>query len=126
MPPLGNRTNTNAAKLRALQTKAERTFWFAARDRRLGGFKIRRQVSIGPYVVDFLCVEAKLVIELDGGQHEPATDANRTNAIQALGYRVIRFWNTDVFNNLEGVETALLDCLRARTLTLPSPKRRGS
>ena len=125
MPPLGNRTNSHAAKLRAAQTTAERTLWFAVRDRRLDGFKIRRQVSVGAYVVDFLCVEARLVIELDGGQHTPEIDAERTNAIQASGYDILRFWNNDILGNLDGVLTVLLCTLRARALTQPSPRGRG-
>ena len=125
MPPLGNRTNRNAIKLRTFQTTAERTLWFAIRDRRLGGFKIRRQVSIDAYVLDFLCVEARLVIELDGGQHEPALDADRTATIEAAGYAIIRFWNNEVLGNLDGALTVLLGALRARALTLPSLGGRG-
>ncbi len=106
-------------------TTAERTLWFAIRDRRLGGFKIRRQVSLGPYLVDFLCVEARLVIELDGGQHDPELDAVRTAAIAAAGYDVLRFWNNEVLANLPGVPTVLLDMVRQRALTQPSPGRRG-
>ena len=107
-------------------TTAERALCFEIRDRRLDGFKVRRQVSVGPYVVDFLCVEAKLVIELDGGQHEAEIDAVRTASIQACGYDIIRFWNNEVLGNLDGVPTALLGTLRTRALTLPSPRGRGS
>ena len=96
-------------------TDAERTFWFAVRNRRLGGFKIRRQVSVGAYIVDFLCVEARLAIELDGGQHTEDVDATRTAAIRASGYDIIRFWNPDILANPAGVLTILLDTLQART-----------
>ncbi len=127
MPPLGNRTNAHAATLRRNQTNAERTMWFALRDRRLAGFKFRRQVSVGPYVVDFLCVEARLVVELDGGQHETGLDAGREQAIRALGFGVVRFWNNEIGSNLEGVLAHLLRTLEARAaaLTQPSPRGRG-
>ena len=118
-------TNPHATQLRQDMTTAERTLWFAIRDRRLGGFKIHRQVSVGPYVVDFLCVEARLVSELDGGQHEPGIDADRTTTVQALGYEITRFWNNDMPGNLNGVLTVLLGALQARALTLPSPRGRG-
>ena len=65
--------------------------WFAVRNRRLGGFKFRRQASVGPYVVDFLCIEAKIVLEIDGGQHRPEIDAERTAWIESQGFRMSRF-----------------------------------
>ncbi len=99
--------------------------WLALRDRRLDGWKFRRQASIGPYVVDFLCVETRLVVELDGGQHTAEIDAIRTGFIQAQGFRVVRFWNNDVLNNLEGVLSVLLAEVRAGPLTQPSPGGRG-
>ena len=127
MPPLGNRTNQHATILRRNQTDAERTLWFALRDRRLRGFKFRRQASLGPYVTDFLCVDAWLVVELDGGQHDAAVDAVREQAIRALGFHVVRYWNNDISSNLEGVLTHLLATLvvRAAALTQPSPRGRG-
>ena len=125
MPPHGNKTNPRAAPLRQAMTMAERKLWFAVRDRRLDGFKFRRQVSVGPYIADFVCVEAKLVIEVDGGQHTPERDVHRTAAIEAFGYEVMRFWNNEVTGNFEAVLTVLVDRLRARTLTQPSPRGRG-
>ena len=95
------------------------------RDRRLGGFKFRRQASIGSYIVDFLCVEARLVVEIDGGQHTPELDAKRTAWIEAQGFQIVRFWNNDVLSNLDGVLVILLECLRAAPLTQPSPGGRG-
>ena len=65
----------------------------AARNRRRDGFKIRRQATIGPFIVDFLCIEAMSVIELDGGQHEVDGDARRTSFLEDRGYRILRFWN---------------------------------
>ncbi|MFX8211183.1 endonuclease domain-containing protein, partial [Acinetobacter baumannii] len=83
--------------------KVEQRFWLAVRDRRLGGFKFRRQATIGPYVVDFLCVEVKLIVELDGGQHGGADDQRRTDCLERRGDRIIRFWNNEVIENFEGV-----------------------
>lgn len=105
--------------------------WFALRDRRLDGAKFRRQASIGPFVVDFLCVEASLIVELDGGQHDSARDAPRTLFLTERGYRVIRFWNNDVVENVEGVLTIIQDAIREalarkkKTLTPPSPAKAG-
>ena len=91
--------------LRRDQTDAERKLWARLRDRRLGGAKFRRQQPIGRYVVDFCCPETKLVIELHGGQHATrlGADATRTAFLHSDGYRVLRFWNTDVLANIEGV-----------------------
>ena len=87
-----------ARDLRNSQTDAERRLWQHLRLKQLGGFKFRRQVPLKGYVVDFLCVELKLVVELDGGQHvEQSTyDAIRTGVLQGAGYRVLRYWNDDV------------------------------
>lgn len=97
--------NSKARNLRKRQTEAEKKIWLTIRNRQLGGFKFRRQVSFGPYVADFVCHEAKLIFEIDGGQHatnqEP--ENRRTRFLEDQGYRVIRFWNNEVFENLEGV-----------------------
>src|SRR5262245_29275170 len=91
-------------KLRGTQTDAERKLWLELRDRRLGGFKFVRQEAIGPYIVDFICREQKLIIEVDGGQHaESAKDVVRDAYLTRAGYRVMRFWNNDVLRNREGV-----------------------
>jgi len=84
------------------------------RRKQLGGFRFRRQQPIGAYVVDFFCPEAKLVIEVDGGQHsdQVAMDDIRSRWLEARGYRVIRFWNNEVLSNTEGVVLAILDALR--------------
>ena len=80
------------------------------RDRQLGGYKFRRQTPIGAYVVDFVCMQRRLVIELDGGQHQQRADSDRarTEVLESLGYQVLRFWNHDVFDDLESVVDALL------------------
>lgn len=85
--------------------------WSRLRNRQLGQ-KFIRQFPIGPYIVDFACRSARLVIELDGGQHNETVDAPRTAIIEAHGYRVIRFWNNDVAENLEGVVEIIVRALR--------------
>lgn len=104
-----------AKKLRANSTDAERLLWSRLRDRRLLGAKFVRQLPIGRFVADFACRERDLVIELDGGQHGAAgaaiSDAERSRAIAENGYSVIRFWNTDVLTNLEGVLTRIVEAM---------------
>jgi very-short-patch-repair endonuclease len=102
-----------ARRLRRDQTDAERRLWFQLLDRRLGGWKFKRQVPIGRFVVDFLCVERKLIIELDGGQHDSdrERDSERTRVLEAAGYLVLRFWNNDVMGNMNGVLQMILDTL---------------
>jgi len=80
------------------------------RDRRLAGLKFKRQVPIDRFVADFVCADAKLIIELDGGQHDAnrARDANRTQLLEAMGYLVLRFWNNDVLKNTNGVMEEIL------------------
>ncbi|HEY2445350.1 MAG TPA: endonuclease domain-containing protein [Rhizomicrobium sp.] len=96
-----------ARKLRRDQTEVERKLWYALRGRRFCSFKFRRQQPIGPYVVDFICFEAKLVIELDGGQHGLSENAqaewNRTTFLVRQGFRVLRFWNHEMRLNFDGV-----------------------
>ena len=92
-----------ARKLRATSTDAEQRLWRHLRARQLEGAKFVRQFPIGSHVVDFACRAAHLVVELDGGQHTEAADAERTRSIEAFGYRVIRFWNNDVLNETEAV-----------------------
>jgi very-short-patch-repair endonuclease len=93
-------------------TDVERKLWLAVRDRRLGGFKFRRQATIGPFIVDFLCVEKRLIVELDGGQHEEETDARRTAYLEAQGYSVMRFWNNEVIGSFESVLETILSGIR--------------
>jgi very-short-patch-repair endonuclease len=101
-------TVTRARELRKNATEAEKRMWHALREK-IPGTKFRRQVPIGPYYADFLSFSAKLVIEVDGGQHGEAQDydARRTAFIKAQGYRVIRFWNNDVLANTDGVIEAI-------------------
>ncbi|MBS7588978.1 endonuclease domain-containing protein [Ancylobacter defluvii] len=104
-----------ARRLRRDQTDAEQRLWAYLRNRQLGGWKFRRQVPVGCYVVDFLCPDAKLAVELDGGQHSTETDAERTRIIEVHGYLVIRFWNNEVNENIEGVLARIMETLRAST-----------
>ncbi len=104
-----------APALRANQTDAERRLWSRLRDRRLNGWKWKRQAPRGPFIADFYCADAGLVVELDGGQHaediEAVKDARRTRVLEAEGLRVIRFWNWEVLQELEMVcETILAAC----------------
>ena len=118
-------------RLRGRQTDAERKLWFAVRDRRLSGFKFVRQEAIEPFIVDFVCREKRLIIEVDGGQHSGnPSDVTRDAFLTGEGYRVMRFWNHDVLRNREGVLTAILEALlqEQRTwppLTPPSPRKSG-
>ena len=100
-----NRMTPIARRLRRNATDVEGALWQRLRNRQIEGAKFRRQVPIGRYVADFTCVEARLVIELDGGQHAERiqADQERTTVIEANGYAVLRFWNSDVTDNLEGV-----------------------
>ncbi|MGQ0659694.1 endonuclease domain-containing protein [Sphingosinicella sp.] len=96
-----------ARKLRANRTEAEARLWSRLRARELEGAKFVSQFQIGPHVADFACRDAKLAIELDGGQHTPEADAPRTRVIELLGYRVIRFWNHDVLADTDSVLEAI-------------------
>ncbi|HHQ4689078.1 endonuclease domain-containing protein [Aeromonas veronii] len=100
-------SNLFAKRLRRDATQAERKLWQQLRNRRLAGLKFRRQMPIGPYVVDFICLEQGLIIEVDGSQH--GTQANqmhdeaRTAYLNQQGFRVIRVWNNDVLSRMEVV-----------------------
>jgi very-short-patch-repair endonuclease len=98
-----------ARSLRRRMTDPERRIWARLRDRRLAGYKFRRQVPIGPYVVDFLCVSQRLAIEIDGGRHatQMAADAARTDYLRSCGIAVLRFWSNEIYANLDGVLDAV-------------------
>ena len=111
-------------------TEGERKLWALLRRKRLSGFRFRRQQPIGPYIADFFCPSAKLVIEIDGGGHahevQTGHDALRTRWLEANGYRVLRFWNLDVFKNQTGVLGAAYFALTHppfRPFGPPSPSR---
>lgn len=114
-----------ARKLRREMTDAERKLWWKLRGRQMDGFKFRRQVPIGRYVADFACMEAKLIVEVDGGQHadDPSGDIERTRCLEGVGYRVLRFWNHDVLKDTDAVCLAIAEALRGLPPTQPSPSR---
>src|SRR6266566_4369633 len=94
-----------ARRLRSNPTDAELRLWQCIRKKQLGGYRFRRQVSLGPYVADFVSIERSLIIAVDGGQHSwrEAHDLRRTAWLEAKGWRVVRFWNNEVFENIAGV-----------------------
>ena len=95
-----NLLKDRARQMRREPTEAERRMWRLLRDRRLGGFKFRRQEQLGRYIVDFVCFEQKLIVELDGSQHaESAYDAERDAWLRSRDFIVLRFWNNEVFEN---------------------------
>jgi very-short-patch-repair endonuclease len=128
---VSSKLRSNARALRRNSTDAERILWSELRDHRLGGAGFRRQVPIGNYVADFMCHAARLVIELDGGQHfsDPAeaADAARSAVIETKGFQVLRFGNHDVMTNRAGVLETIAAAVaeRAPTLTLPRKRERG-
>jgi very-short-patch-repair endonuclease len=112
-------------------TDAEQALWRELRARRLGGHKFRRQWTIGPYVADFCCLEAGLIVEADGGQHTPERDRARSAYLRAEGFRIVRFWNNDVLTNMDGVLQVTLDALGGPKEEDPHPtlsreRERGS
>lgn len=110
----GKQDHSRERQLRHDQTEAERMLWQRLRDRRLAGFKFRRQHRIGPYYADFVCAEVKLIVELDGSQHleQSGHDAARTRLLESLGYRVLRFWNDELMARTEDVLDVILGALR--------------
>jgi very-short-patch-repair endonuclease len=104
-----------ARELRVFSTDAERHLWSTLRSRRLHNYKFRRQHPVCRFILDFACVEHRLVIEADGGQHdESGADGRRTAWLASKGWRVIRFWNNEILTNIEGVtETILRELERA-------------
>lgn len=112
-----------AKQLRNNATDTERKLWQHLRGNRLNGFKFSRQMPIAGFICDFLCRSAHLVIELDGGQHDwqSAADLERTRRIEAEGYRVLRFWNNDVNERLEGVLIRISEALAEAPEAHPQP-----
>ena len=101
-----------ARQLRTQLTDAEMRLWMYLRRRQLNGAHFRKQCPIWPYIADFACLELKLIIELDGGQHaDSVTDTVRDAWLSAHGYRTLRFWNNDVLQNTEGVIAMITEAL---------------
>lgn len=96
-------------------TDAERRLWSALRGRRLQNYKFRRQHPLGPFIADFACIEYRLIVEADGGQHaDNDGDRRRTAWLERHGWRVVRFWNNEILGNSEGVQMAVLQVLEGR------------
>ncbi len=108
------KTMLQAKELRHEPTPAEAKLWSQLRGNRLNGISFRRQHAIGPYITDFCSPKIKLVIELDGSQHleQEQYDTERTTFLESQGYKVIRFWNNDVLNNMDSVLTFILNVVQ--------------
>lgn len=113
---MANSTKAIAKELRKRQTPEEKKLWFLLQDRRLSGFKFRRQVWVGQYCVDFCCYEVRLIIELDGGYHKRPVnklyDFKRTGYLENQGFQVLRFWNSEVNNHEKSVLEKIRESLR--------------
>jgi very-short-patch-repair endonuclease len=110
---LTSRIHQLARSLRAQQTPAEKLLWSQLRGGQIGGFKLRRQFPIGEFIADFCCPEKRLVIELDGSQHgedafQIELDRRRSALLAKRGFRVVRFWNEDIFSNIDNILEQLL------------------
>jgi very-short-patch-repair endonuclease len=116
-----------ARKLRQQATDAERMLWKHLRAHRMAGYKFRRQVAIEPYIVDFVCLEARLIVEADGGQHleQVEGDLKRTVFLESLGYKVIRFWNHEILGDIHTVLERIHGSLIEAPSPQPSPGGRG-
>ncbi|MEX2287565.1 MAG: endonuclease domain-containing protein [Planctomycetaceae bacterium] len=112
-------SNQHARHLRKNLTEAERRLWYHLRKRNLDNCKFRRQVPLGKYIVDFACLERRLIIELDGGPHtlHREKDDQRTRWLESQDFRVIRFWNHEVYEDLEPVLEAIWNALKVRSVT---------
>ena len=101
----------NARRLRHEATDADGLLWRMLRNRQFGGYKFRRQVPVGHYILDFLCIEARLAVELDGGQHaqmeRELADQRRSAGLEERGIRIVRFWNDEVLRDPEGTAERL-------------------
>src|SRR3954449_12977939 len=109
-----------ARDLRKNMTDTERHLWHRLRQRQLDGCRFRRQAPIGPYIVDFVCFERGLVIELDGGQHAERRerDDERTRRLNSQGFRVLRYWNHELFEDLD----AILEAITLALVAAPPPQ----
>jgi very-short-patch-repair endonuclease len=118
---------TRARELRTNATPTERMLWRELSARKIGGVRFNRQVPIRPYICDFVARSAKLIVEVDGGQHGWQTDedAARTRYLESQGYRVIRFWNSDILERLEGAVAEIANTIGALPSPSPSRKREG-
>ncbi|MBI3866117.1 MAG: DUF559 domain-containing protein [Planctomycetia bacterium] len=130
-----NENRSRAKELRRTQTEAETFVWDQLRSRRFRGFKFRRQVPLGNYIVDFICLDRRVIVELDGGQHNESGqheyDERRDAWLRGEGFEVLRFWNSDVFTEWEAMAEGIWHALerrqsrRARAPSPPAPLPQG-
>lgn len=113
---MGGMERAHARQLRSNLTDAERRLWQTLRRRQLAGVKFRRQQPIGDFIVDFVCFECRLIVEVDGGQHVEQShyDDVRTRWLEDRGYRVLRFWNNDVLADSDAVAQVILDAVASK------------
>ena len=123
-PPLPTRTLAYSRRLRREVTDAERKLWQYLRAGRVDGIKFRRQHPIPPYIADFCCIAARLIIELDGLQHSNEVDAARARYLESQGRRILRFWDNDALIQTEAVLDAIWNAISNRTLS-PTPLPTG-
>ena len=123
------RAQANAKRLRRTMTKAETVLWTVLKGRARGGWKFRRQHPVGPYIADFACVEAKLIVEVDGATHaqdrEISRDQRRTDFLQAQGFEVLRVTNIGIYEDLDGVVRMIDAALAPLGPSGHSPRKRG-
>ena len=112
--------------MRRSGTDAERKLWYQLRAGRLNDMKFRRQHPIPPYIVDFYCEARKLVVELDGSQHNEEVDRERTRFLEAQGLKILRYWDNEVLQQMEAVLEAIVDIADSRTLTPTPLTRKGT
>jgi very-short-patch-repair endonuclease len=115
--------------LRRNMGDAEKKLWYHLRRRKMAGFRFRRQVPIGGYIADFACLSGRLIVEVDGGQHnEPdneTLDATRTALLESMGYRVLRFWNSNMLTEIDSVTETTFNALEGCTIPHPDPPPAG-
>jgi very-short-patch-repair endonuclease len=111
---MGGMEKNRARELRKNLTDAEKMLWNHIRLRQMGDYKFRRQQPIGKYIVDFVCLEKRLIIEVDRGQHDEQSpyDSNRDSWLISQGYRILRFWNNQIFGELEAVKETIFETLK--------------
>jgi very-short-patch-repair endonuclease len=119
-----NSTRSRARQLRRTATDVERLLWRRLRFWQVDGYKFRRQQPLANYIVDFVCLQKRLIIEVDGGQHaqEVNHDAERDAWLRAQGLTILRFWNNDVLKNIDGVMEMIVKSLQSTPYLNPSPQ----
>lgn len=124
---MGGMNTIKARELRKNPTESEQILWKHLRLRQLGGYKFRRQQPLGPYFVDFVCLEKKLIVEVDGGQHseQVAYDSERSAWLGAQGFRILRFWNNEVLKEIEVVKEVIAETLGGRFTPHLNPPPQG-